>query len=95
MQVKIYKEFYFPYLLSDNMLEMFGSYSVLAILLFSLFFLLYTDYLQMRGIDWKKKVLEQQIVYRWLVYIMMLFVLFIFGIYGEENGQTQFIYFQF
>lgn len=95
MQVKIYKEFYFPYLLSDSMLEMFGSYSVLAILLFSLFFLLYTDYLQMRGIDWKKKVLEQQIVYRWLVYIMMLFVLFIFGIYGEENGQTQFIYFQF
>ncbi len=95
IQLKIYREFHLPYVLSDSLLGMFGSYSVLAILLFSLIFLFYTDYLQLQGIDWKKKVLEQQIVYRWTTYILMLLVLFIFGVYGAENGQTQFIYFQF
>ena len=95
MQSKIIEDFYLPYILSNDLLEMFGSYSTLAVLIFSLLFLLCTDYLQSCGIDWKKKVLEQQIVYRWLSYIMILLVLGIYGVYGAGNGQTQFIYFQF
>ncbi len=95
IQLKIIEDFYLPYLLSDNLLQIFGSYSVLTVLIFSLIFLFYTDYLQLRGIDWKKKILEQQIVYRWLFYIMILLILFVYGVYGIENGQTKFIYFQF
>ncbi len=95
IQLKIYSEFHLPYILSDSLLGVFGSYSTLAILIFSLIFLFYTDYLQLQGIDWKKRVLEQQVVYRWLVYIVMLLALLIFGVYGAGHEQTQFIYFQF
>lgn len=95
MQSKIIADFYLPYLLSDNLLQIFGSYSTLTVLIFSLIFLFCADYLQLKGIDWKKKVLGQQIVYRWLFYIMILLILFVYGVYGIENGQTKFIYFQF
>jgi len=95
MQVKIADDFYLPYLLSNDLLGIFGNYTNLAVMVISFLFLLYTDYLHVKGRDWKSELLGQQIFYRWTVYMAMLLTILIFGVYGEGNGQTQFIYFQF
>lgn len=95
LQIKILQEFHLPYLLSNDMLMMFNNYQTLCILILAFFFLFLTDYLHNKGIDWKEKILQQQLVWRWLTYFTMLFVILLFGVYGTGNEQTQFIYFQF
>lgn len=95
MQIKIFNDFYLPYLFSDKLLSMFDSYSSIVILIFSLLFLLFADYWQYCGRDWKADLLKQQIVYRWVVYISILLIILVYGVYGAGHEQTQFIYFQF
>ena len=38
---------------------------------------------------------EQNAPARWIIYISLLFLILIYGIYGTDYAQTQFIYFQF
>lgn len=96
IQIKILNDFHLPYLLTDEFFAMFGNYSTLVVLIFSFVFLFITDWLKYKGRDWREEVLGQQIIYRWLVYMVILFAILIFGIYGVgEDGQTEFIYFQF
>lgn len=95
MQIKIFNDFHLPYLFSDKLFSMFDSYSSMVILIFSFLFLLFVDYLQYCGRDWKVDLLKQQIVYRWVVYIGILLIIIIYGVYGAEHEQAQFIYFQF
>lgn len=40
-------------------------------------------------------VLSQGMWFRWLVYLGLLFVILVYGAYGLEYTQTEFIYFQF
>lgn len=40
-------------------------------------------------------VLEQGLWFRWLVYLGLLFMIMVYGAYGIEFTQTEFIYFQF
>lgn len=47
------------------------------------------------GVDWRKKVLEQGFLFRWSVYLLLLFSIVIFGVYGPGYSESQFIYFQF
>ena len=95
LHTRIAADFYLPYIFSNEFLGIFGSYTALAVLLFSLWFLYYTDSLQARGVEWKQKILDQQLVYRWVIYLGMLLTIIIFGVYGAGYVQTQFIYFQF
>ena len=95
IQRHILGDFHLESLFSDQFWALFGGTTVLLALAAGLLFLLATDYCQYKGIDWKQQVLEQKIVYRWFIYLSMLFVILLFGVYGVKNGQTQFIYFQF
>lgn len=95
IQSSIMRDFHLPYLFSEPCWAIFGSYTTLLVILFSLFLILIADYFQYRGLDWKKAVLDQQIGYRWFVYMALLFIILVFGAYGTGNEQTQFIYFQF
>lgn len=95
LHARIASDFSLPYLFSNEFLSMFGSYTALAVLLVSLYFLYYTDSLQAQGIDWKQRILDQQLCYRWVVYLGLVLTIFIFGVYGAGYEQTQFIYFQF
>ncbi len=47
------------------------------------------------GLDWRKKTLEQGFLFRWSVYLLLIFSIVIFGIYGPGYSESQFIYFQF
>lgn len=95
IQRHIFGDFHLEFLFSDQFWALFGSSTALFALAAGLLFMLATDYCQYKGIDWKQRVLEQQVVYRWFVYLSMLFIILLFGAYGVKNGQTQFIYFQF
>lgn len=95
IQKHILQDFHLQYIFTDGFLAMFGGYSKLLALLFSLLLVFAVDFCRYKHIDWKKSILDQQIVYRWFVYLMLLFLILFFGMYGVKNAQTQFIYFQF
>lgn len=66
-----------------------------VVMLGSLLLLLIVDWLRYRNIDVGGLVRKQGIAFRWLVYLGLLLMIFIFGIYGAGYEQTEFIYFQF
>lgn len=95
MQKMVLKDFKLQYIFSNNFLKSFGEQSELLILLIVLLIVTCIDYWQYKNIDWKQKILSQQIVFRWIIYGILLFLILAFGVYGEGNEQTKFIYFQF
>lgn len=50
------------------------------------------DILHERGICFRKTLMEQGIVFRYIVYYSLLFAIIIFGIYGPEFDSSNFIY---
>lgn len=73
----------------------FPNSVTMMILFASLFVLLLKDWLKSRGISLKMSILNQQLVFRWFVYLTIIIVIIFGGAYGEGYEQTQFIYFQF
>jgi len=61
----------------------------------SILVLLYVDLAHERKQSFRAKILEQNIAFRWVFYYALIFVLIIFGYYGEGYDASQFIYFQF
>ncbi len=57
--------------------------------------LIVVDALQRKEIDVVSYVLTRGKIFRWIVYLVLLGMIMIFGVYGNEYTQTQFIYFQF
>ena len=75
--------------------EVFPNVVTMMILFASLFVLLLKDWLKAREISLKSCIMNQQLVFRWLVYLTIIMVIIFGGAYGEGYEQTQFIYFQF
>lgn len=63
------------------------------IVMFSIFFLFLLEYLHLKK-NMVKLLNNQSFVFRWLVYLSIVMVIIIFGVYGDRNIQ-EFIYFQF
>lgn len=84
-----------PWILTDGSLYTLGLESkeffaaVIGIII-----LLFVDYLQTKY-DLITKLSEQNLLFRWSVYITTILVILIFGIYGPGYNDAQFIYFQF
>ena len=53
------------------------------------------DILKNKGYDVCGLVLKQGIWFRWLLYLGLLFMIMMYGAYGLDFAQTEFIYFQF
>lgn len=68
---------------------------VTVVLLLSILLLFMVDILKDKGIDMRKHILEQGFFVRYLLYIILIGVIIVFGKYGDAYAQTQFIYFQF
>lgn len=64
-------------------------------LLIAFILLFLVDVCRYRGIDLNREVLLQSAPMRYVVYITLLLMIMIFGVYGYEYTQTAFIYFQF
>lgn len=71
------------------------SMQQMSALLLSLILLFTVDGLKDKGKDVRSLILSQGIWFRWLVYLGLLFVIMLYGAYGLDYTQTEFIYFQF
>ena len=63
--------------------------------LISLLVLAAADALMARGVDVPDKLQATAFPVRWAVYLALVFVIIVFGAYGNSYTATQFIYFQF
>lgn len=84
-----------PQLFGLAVMRMGFSTQQLIALLLSVILLFVVDSLKDQGKDVRFLVLEQGIWFRWLVYLGLLFVILLYGAYGLDYTQTEFIYFQF
>lgn len=71
------------------------SMQQLTALIVAFVLLAVVDVLKNKGTDVCGLVLKQGIWFRWLVYLGLLFMIMMYGAYGLEYTQTEFIYFQF
>lgn len=66
-----------------------------TVLWISLIILFIADYLKNKGYVVRDKIMEQDLWFRWLVYIVAIMGILIFGIWGGTYDAASFIYFQF
>lgn len=64
------------------------------VMLAGLVILMFVDYFRDKQ-DLKAALAGQNLVFRWIVYYLMIFTVLIFGIYGPAYDASTFIYFQF
>jgi D-alanyl-lipoteichoic acid acyltransferase DltB (MBOAT superfamily) len=85
-----------PWIFTDGTLFTLGldgkDFFVLAIACVLLFAV---DILHERNIRIRETLMKQNLAFRWILYYSIIFVLLIFGIYGEAYNASAFIYFQF
>lgn len=87
--------FYMPYFFSEPFWSGFFSTRQLLILIIALVAVLGVDYLEYKGIDFRKVLFEQKKPVRWGAYLFLVFMVIIWGAYGGQYEQTGFIYFNF
>ena len=64
-------------------------------MLLSLLVLFAVDLCNSAGVRVRTYVLRLPVPVRWACYLAVLYVILIFGIYGPDFSESQFIYFQF
>ena len=71
------------------------SVQLTVTLIVAFILLLISDVLKEKGTDLWQVVNKQGAWFRWGVYLLILFMIMMYGAYGLEYAQTEFIYFQF
>ena len=85
-----------PWILVDGSLLKLGLDGPdFFVALFSLGILLLVSWLQERGEGVRKKLARQNLVFRWIILLGLIFGIIIFGMYGPEYNAKDFIYGQF
>lgn len=85
-----------PWILFDGSLYDVGlsqlefQIAVLAILV-----LMVVDVLHYKGVQIRTFLSNQQVWFRWMIYVGAISIVLVFGIYGPDFDASQFIYFQF
>ncbi len=70
--------------------------SEMVILFFAIAILIVFDYLKYKnGEKLSEVLLRQNLLFRWMIYLILFFSILIFGIYGPDYTACQFIYVQF
>jgi D-alanyl-lipoteichoic acid acyltransferase DltB (MBOAT superfamily) len=82
-----------PWILYDGTLMKIGLHrGDYYVLIVSISILIIAEIMQERGIYLRGKLAEQNLVFRWTVYLVGIFSVLIFGVYGLEYDATDFIY---
>ena len=75
--------------------SIFESSHSLMIIFLSLLIVGLIDLVKYTGKDIKAIIFGQQIIFRWIIYWLIMMIILYWGAYGTGYEQTQFIYFQF
>ena len=85
-----------PWIFFDNSLYDMGlDRKNFWVLCFSVVILWVVSFMQERGIKIRETLAKQNLLFRWIIYIIAIEIIIVFGIYGEGYDASQFIYFQF
>lgn len=95
MFARMATDFQAPRLFSEAVFQLAGGTRIVTVLLLSIIALLAVDWLKDRGADLASQVQAQNGWFRWAVYLGLVLVILLYGVYGNLYAQTQFIYFQF
>jgi D-alanyl-lipoteichoic acid acyltransferase DltB (MBOAT superfamily) len=88
--------FHLERMFSSDFLNSLGISNLTAVTMgISLLLLLVVDILRYKSVDVGSLVRKQGTAFRWMVYIGLLLMILVFGIYGADYEQTEFLYFQF
>lgn len=80
---------------NQSLLEMCFQWYEWLILLIALGVMTAVDIIHEKGIRIRENLFSQPIWFRWIIYLSAFWVIVLFGVYGAEYDQSQFIYFQF
>lgn len=87
---------YNPWILFDGSLFNCGlDRKQFYLLILSIGLLMAADWLKYHGICVRKKIMEQDFWFRWLIYVGGALFILVFGIWGGNYDARSFIYFQF
>lgn len=78
-----------------SLLKITFSWYEWLILLLAILMMFAVDLLHENRIRVREILFRQNLVFRWIVYLAAFWVIILFGVYGAEYDQSQFIYFQF
>ena len=67
----------------------------MTVVIFGILVLLVVGILRERGMKIRETVAQQGIILRWTLYLLLLAVVLIFGVYGPSYDASAFIYGQF
>ena len=89
-----------PWILFDGTLLTYGlSAMQLNILMLSMLVLLIVsllqEYFETKQLKLRDVIAEQNIGFRWTVYLVAIVVVLVFGMYGSDYSATDFIYMKF
>lgn len=79
-------------LINGGLLKLGLDVQDLWVLLFACLVLLAASLLQESGIQLRAALAEQNLVFRWIIYLVALFTLILFGVYGLHYNASDFIY---
>lgn len=79
-------------LFDGTLLEHGLDYSNMVVMYIGILLILLVEVLNERGIILREKLMTQDIVFRYVVYLVGLFAIIIFGMYGAEFNSASFIY---
>ncbi len=85
-----------PWIFLDGTLTEMGlSAANLVVLTIAIGVMSLASVAQYKGVRIRERLLAQNLVFRWVVYLVLIFSIIVFGIYGPGYSESQFIYFQF
>lgn len=91
----IVRDFRPGWFFAERCYSTFASTQQFAIIIFSMIVMGVVDWLNKKGKNVIQLIFRQQVIIRWCVYLLLLYIIVCWGAYGEGFEQTQFIYFEF
>ena len=95
MLIIMVREFRPGWLFVDACAKSFDSTWQFAVILISIIIMTIVDRYEKNGISVINLIFRQQLLIRWCIYLLLLFIVLCWGAYGEGFSQTQFVYFEF
>lgn len=86
-----------PYIFIDgSLIHIAGMDAKEFIVLWIAIFILWAiSMMQEHGIKIRQALSEQNLLFRWTIYIIAIVIIVVFGVYGDKYDASQFIYFRF
>ena len=78
-----------------SIISVWMSSTEMLFLAIAVIVLVWVDYMKYKGIDVLQKIMGQEFWFRVLVFNILVVVVFMLGIYGQDYDSSKFIYFQF